>query len=360
MKKILFTIIFISLFFIGFYFKETVKNNNLYGAGAPTSNKKSITQIVNVYSARKEYLIRPLIEVFEKNKKIKVNLVTGKAKALQKRLELEGKNTNADLLLTVDAGNLFSAKVKNLTKSIKSEKLNKLIPKNLRDSDGHWYGLSIRSRVIMYNPETVNKKDLSTYENLASTKWKGRVCMRSSNNIYNQSLLASLIAHLGKEKAKLWAYSVVKNFSRNPKGNDRTQMTSVVLGECDLTLANTYYLGKWITSKNKNERKYAKKIRVFFPNQDGRGAHINISGAAVTKYSKNTNNAIELIEFLAGHEAQELYAKTNHEYPIRENIEVSDIVKSWGYPFKTDKISLDKLGINNKVATRIFDEVNWQ
>ena len=315
---------------------------------------------VNIYSARKGYLIKPLLNAFEKNTNIKVNIISGKAKALQKRIEQEGRNTRADILLTVDAGNLYKAKYSNLLMKIKSNKLEKLIPEYLRDKDGYWYGLSIRSRVIMYNPKKVTKKDLSTYENLSNSKWKGRICIRSSSNIYNQSLLASLISHLGKQKSQDWALGVVNNFSRKPKGNDRTQMTSVVLGQCDITLANTYYLGKWISSEKKKERKYAKKISVFFPNQEDRGAHINISGAAVVKYSKNYKNAIKLLEFLASDDAQELYAKSNHEYPIRDNINVSDIVQSWGYPFKKDKLNLEELGKNNNLAVQIFDKVNWQ
>ena len=247
-----------------------------------------------------------------------------------------------------------------LLQRIKSSKLNQLVPSHLRDEDGYWYGLSIRSRVIMYNPKKVTIDELSTYEDLSNPKWKGRICIRSSSNIYNQSLLASLISHLGEDQAESWARKIVGNFSRNPKGNDRTQMTSVVLEECDVTLANTYYLGKWIASQKEDERKYAKMISVFFPNQMNRGAHINISGAAVVKYSKNTNNAIKLIEYLASKKAQELYAKANHEYPIRENIEVSDIVKSWGYPFKQDSLSLNELGKNNTKAVEIFDRVNWQ
>jgi len=315
---------------------------------------------VNIYSARKGYLIKPLLNAFEKNTNIKVNIISGKAKALQKRIEQEGRNTRADILLTVDAGNLYKAKYSNLLMKIKSNKLEKLVPEYLRDKDGYWYGLSIRSRVIMYNPKKVTKKDLSTYENLSNSKWKGRICIRSSSNIYNQSLLASLISHLGKQKSQDWALGVVNNFSRKPKGNDRTQMTSVVLGQCDITLANTYYLGKWISSEKKKERKYAKKISVFFPNQEDRGAHINISGAAVVKYSKNYKNAIKLLEFLASDDAQELYAKSNHEYPIRDNINVSDIVQSWGYPFKKDKLNLEELGKNNNLAVQIFDKVNWQ
>ena len=315
---------------------------------------------VNVYSARKGYLIKPLLNSFEKDMGIKVNIISGKAKVLQKRIEQEGKNTRADVLLTVDAGNLYKAKYNNLLMKVKSNILEKLVPEYLRDKDGYWYGLSIRSRVIMYNPEKVEKKDLSTYEDLSNTKWKGRICVRSSGNIYNQSLLASLISHLGEQKAQDWAFNVVNNFSRKPKGNDRTQMTSVVLGQCDITLANTYYLGKWISSEKKKERKYAKKISVFFPNQEDRGAHINVSGAAVVKYSKNYENAVKLLEFLASDEAQELYAKSNHEYPIRDNIEVSDIVQSWGYPFKKDKLDLEELGKNNKIAVQIFDKANWQ
>ena len=320
----------------------------------------SIINEVNVYSARKGYLLRPLLEEFEKDTNITVNIISGKSKALQKRIEQEGSNTRADVLLTVDAGNLFKAKNDDLLQSISSTKLNDLIPSHLRDEDGYWYGLSIRSRVIMYNPKKVTIDELSTYEDLSNPKWKGRICIRSSSNIYNQSLLASLIIHLGKEGAKDWAKKVVDNFSRKPKGNDRTQMTSVVLEDCDVTLANTYYLGKWITSKKEDEKKYAKMISVFFPNQIDRGAHINISGAAVVKYSKNSKNAIKLIEYLASKKAQELYAKANHEYPIRENIEVSDTVKSWGYPFKQDSLSLNELGKNNTKAVEIFDRVNWQ
>ena len=315
---------------------------------------------VNIYSARKGYLIKPLLNAFEKNTNIKVNIISGKAKALQKRIEQEGENTRADVLLTVDAGNLYKAKYNNLLMKTKSNILETLIPEYLRDKDGYWYGLSIRSRVIMYNSKKVTKRDLSTYEDLSNSKWKGRICIRSSSNIYNQSLLASLVSYLGKEKAQDWAYGIVNNFSRTPKGNDRTQMTSVVLGECDITLANTYYLGKWISSEKEKERQYANKISVFFPNQKNRGAHINISGAAVVKYAKNPENAVKLIEFLAGDEAQELYAESNHEYPIRDNIKVSDIVQSWGYPFKKDKLSLEELGKNNNIAVQIFDKVNWQ
>ena len=321
---------------------------------------KALAEEVNIFSARKGHLLQPLVTAFEKDTGIKVNIISGKAKALQKRIEQEGSNSRADVLLTVDAGNLHRAKENKLLKKINSPKLNKLIPAYLRDDEGFWYGLSIRSRVIMYNPTKVDKNELSTYEDLANKKWKGRICIRSSSNIYNQSLLASMIAHNGEKEAENWARNIVNNFSRNPKGNDRSQMTAVVLNECDITLANTYYLGKWITSDKDIERRYSNKIAVYFPNQDDRGAHVNISGAAVVKSSKNITNAVKFIEYLASDKAQKLYAQTNHEYPIRDEIEVSKIVQSWGYPFKKDKLNLNNLGVYNKKAVLVFDKVNWK
>ena len=246
-----------------------------------------VTEEVNLYTARKEHLIRPLLDIFENDTGIKVNVVSAKTKILIKKIIDEGKTSPADLLITVDAGNLHKAKLKGVSQEIKSDKINKLIPEILRDKEGHWYGLSIRSRVIMYNPKKINPKQIMNYEDLAKPALKDRVCIRSSSNIYNQSLLASLIHHNGEKSALAWAKGVVNNFSRDPKGNDRGQMAAVVLGKCDVTLANTYYLGKWISSKKDTEREYAKKIKVLFPNQDNRGSHINISGVFVTKNYKN-------------------------------------------------------------------------
>ncbi len=315
---------------------------------------------VNVYSARKEYLIKPLMNLFTQETGIKVNILSAKSKILIKKILDEGKATPADLLLTVDAGNLYNAKSKGISKAIESKVLARLVPHNLRDNENHWFGLSIRSRVIMYNPDKILPSEISTYEKLGNKSLKGRICIRSSGNIYNQSLMSSLIYHHGEKFAEEWASKVVKNFSRTPKGNDRSQMTAVVLGKCDATLANTYYLGKWITSKKDVERKYANKIKVIFPNQEGRGAHINISGALVIKDAKNTSNAIRLIEFLASDKAQELYAKQNHEYPIRKNIKVSDVVQSWGYPFKMDEMNLTILGSQNARAGIVFDKAGWK
>ncbi len=319
-----------------------------------------VDEEVNLYTARKEHLIRPLIDIFEKDTGIKVNILSAKTKVLIKKILDEGETNPADLLMTVDAGNLHKAKLKNITQKIESKTLNTLVPEYLRDKDGHWYGLSIRSRVIMYNPENINAQDIMNYEDLSAPSLKGRVCIRSSSNIYNQSLLASIIHHKGEDAAKEWAKGVVSNFSRQPKGNDRGQMTAVVLGKCDVTLANTYYLGKWISSKKDIERAYAKKIKVIFPNQDNRGSHINISGVFLTKNAKNRDNAIKLIEFLANDKAQEIYAKKNHEYPIRQDINISDIVRSWGYPFKMDTMNLTNLGELNDDAGKVFDIAKWK
>jgi len=319
-----------------------------------------VTEEVNLYTARKEHLIRPLLNIFESDTGIKVNVVSAKTKILIKKIIDEGKTSPADLLITVDAGNLHKAKMRGISQEIKSDKINNLIPENLRDKDGHWYGLSIRSRVIMYNPNNINPVEIMNYEDLAKPALKDRVCIRSSSNIYNQSLLASLIHYNGEKSALAWAKGVVNNFSRDPKGNDRGQMAAVVLGKCDVTLANTYYLGKWISSKKDTEREYAKKIKVLFPNQVNRGSHINISGVFVTKNAKNKDSAIKLIEFLASDRAQEIYAKKNHEYPIRQDIQISDIVRSWGYPFKMDSMNLTELGVLNDKAGMIFDKAKWK
>jgi len=319
-----------------------------------------VTEEVNLYTARKEHLIRPLLNIFESDTGIKVNVVSAKTKILIKKIIDEGKTSPADLLITVDAGNLHKAKMRGISQEIKSDKINNLIPENLRDKDGHWYGLSIRSRVIMYNPNNINPVEIMNYEDLAKPALKDRVCIRSSSNIYNQSLLASLIHYNGEKSALAWAKGVVNNFSRDPKGNDRGQMAAVVLGKCDVTLANTYYLGKWISSKKDTEREYAKKIKVLFPNQVNRGSHINISGVFVTKNAKNKDSAIKLIEFLASDRAQEIYAKKNHEYPIRQDIQISDIVRSWGYPFKMDSMNLTELGVLNDKAGMIFDVAEWK
>ena len=240
-----------------------------------------------------------------------------------------------------------------------SEFLNKTIPTHLKDVDNNWFALTKRARVIVYNPEKVKSEELSTYEVLTNDEWKNRVLIRSSSNIYNQSLLASIIANVGEENATKWAKGMVANMARSPKGNDRDQIKAVVAGEGDVAVVNTYYIGKLLNSKNPEEVKAGEGIKIFFPNQANRGTHINVSGAGVAKYAPNKANAIKFIEFLASKEAQEIFAKANYEYPVNKEVVSSDLLKSWGN-FKEDTLSLTKLGENNKKAVIVFDIAQWK
>ncbi len=317
-----------------------------------------LAQEVNIYSARKQDLIKPLLDRFSEETGIKVNLVTGKADALIKRLELEGRNSPADLLLTVDVGRLEYADQAGLLQPVDSGLVAAAVPKHYRDPDDHWFGLSLRARVIAYNKARVSAEELSTYEDLAEPKWQGQLCIRSSNNIYNQSLLASLLAHLGAEKAKEWAAGLVANFARPPKGGDRDQIKAVAAGQCQLAVVNSYYLAGMLNSSIPAEREAANKVALFWPNQQGRGAHMNISGAGVTKAAKNKEAAIRLLEFLVSEEAQQWYAEANHEFPMRAGTPVSATLTGWG-EYKADELPLVILGAKNAEAVRLMDRVGW-
>ena len=300
-----------------------------------------------------------MLDKFTKQTGVKVNLLTGKAKALLKRLQSEGRNTPADILLTTDAGNLHAATAAHLLQPIDNASLKVVVPQNLRDPADHWYALSIRSRVVVHSKERVKASELSTYEDLADPKWKGRICIRSSNNIYNQSLLASLISHNGVEKAESWAKGMVANMAQPPKGNDRAQVKAVAVGVCDIAIINTYYMGVML-HKDAGQKKAASQVSLFFPNQADRGAHINISGAGIIKGAKHKENAIKLLEFLVSDEAQQWYAQANHEYPVKAGIPVSDIVNAWGYPFKQDGLNVGELGKYNADAVKMFDRAGWK
>lgn len=314
---------------------------------------------VNIYSYRKEALIKPQLEAFKKATGISYNLITGKAGGLMQRLKNEGMNSPADLLFTVDAGRLHRAIVMGLLQPVRSKVLETRIPARYRDPQGRWFGLGIRSRAIFYNVDTVKRSELSTYEDLADGKWKGRILIRSSGNIYNQSLLASLIAHHGAKNAEEWARKVTANHARKPQGGDTDQLRALAAGEGDVAVANNYYFARLLASKKAKDRKVVDKIRVFWPNQNNRGAHINVSGAAITKSSKNKANAIKLLEFLVSDEAQKIYASVGYEYPIRKGIDHGTIVAKMGQ-FKMDRLALDNLGRHNAEAVRIFDRVGWR
>lgn len=323
---------------------------------------KEITEeepILNLYTDRHYDTDASLYERFEELTGIKVNVVKAKSDELIERLENEGEDTEADLLITADAGRLFRAKDKGLLQPIDNEKIFGAVPKNLRDLDNTWIGLTMRARVLVYDKERVSKDDLSTYEALTNPEWEHKVLVRSSSNIYNQSLLASFIAINGEEAAKEWAKGLVENMARVPSGNDRDQAKAVVAGEGDVAIMNTYYLGKLLNSSEPEEVKVGQQVDVFFPNQETTGTHINVSGIGVTSHASHINNAILLIEFLTSEEAQGIFSEANYEYPVNPNVEPSELLKSWG-DFKAQDINLTVLGENNQRAVQIFNEVGWQ
>jgi len=319
----------------------------------------SADEVLNLYSARKEALIKPLLDKFSAETGVKVNLVTGKADALIKRLQSEGRNTPADLLITTDAGRLYRASALGLLQAVDSNTLEEVIPAKYQAMDNQWFGLSVRARTIMYNKEKVTPDQLSTYEDLADAKWRKRICIRSSSNIYNQSLVASMLVANGEEATEAWAKGLVANMARPPRGGDRDQIKAVAAGQCDIAVANTYYLGKLVHSHKPAERQVAAKIGVFWPNQDGRGVHVNVSGIGMTAHARHKANAIKLMEFLVSEESQQWYAEVNHEYPVREGVAISDTLKSWG-SFKSDALNLSLLGENNAAAVKIMDRAGWR
>jgi iron(III) transport system substrate-binding protein len=268
-------------------------------------------------------------------------------------------NSPADVLLTTDAGRLIRAQQADVLQPVSSAVLKAAIPSQYRDPEGHWFGLSIRARVMFYAPDRVQPDELSTYEDLASPKWRDRICIRSSSNVYNQSLLASLIAHNGAEAAEKWAGAVVGNMARKPQGGDRDQIKAVAAGQCDVAVANSYYYGGMLASSKASEHAPATRVKLFWPNQQGRGAHVNISGGGITKSAPHKANAIRFLEFLAGKEAQKLYAQVVYEYPVRADVKASGVVAGFG-PFKADSLNLAQLADHNAEAVRIFDRAGWR
>jgi iron(III) transport system substrate-binding protein len=317
------------------------------------------SQEVNVYSQRHYDSDKILYKQFEKETGIKVNAVTAKAEELVAKLAIEGANTPADVLITADIGNLYQAKQRKLLQPIESKILNENIPENLRDTDNNWFALTKRARVFVYNPQKVNPADLGDYFSLTQEKFKGRVVTRSSTAAYNKSLLASIIAHYGEDKALEFSKGLVNNFPYNPKGADKDQIVAVGAGDADIAIVNTYYLGVMLNSKNKKDLEIAKSLKIFFPAQETTGTHMNISGAGVTYYAKNKENAIKFIEFLSSVEAQEVFAEANQEFPANPKAKSSEIVSSWG-TFKEDKIQLNEVGKYTKEAVEIATKANWK
>ena len=314
---------------------------------------------VTVYSERHYDTDQQLFDQFEEETGIKVNVVKASADELINKLETEGEDTSADLLIISDAGRLHLAKEKDLLQSISSEILEENIPSNYQDEDNQWFGLTKRARVLVYHPDRVSVDELSTYESLLDSKWNNRIVVRSGSNIYNQSLIASFIAINGVEDTRTFINGLVNNFSRDPEGNDRDQAKAVMAGIADIAIMNTYYMGKMANSSDPYEVEVANKLKVFFPNQETTGTHINISAAGVTKHSKNKENAIKLIEFLSSIDAQSTFANANYEYPVNPNVEPAELLKSWG-DFAAQDINLTQLGVYSSQAAIIMDEEGWK
>ena len=312
--------------------------------------------VVNIYSARHYDTDMALYERFTKETGIKVNLIEGGSDALIQRIVNEGEFSPADMMITVDAGRLWRAADNGLFQAIESPVINARVPAHLRHPSGLWFGLSKRARVIAYNKAKGLPAGFTSYEDLANASLKGQVCMRSSGNIYNLSLLASIIEANGAAQAQDWANGVVANFARNPQSNDTGQLRAVAAGECSITVANTYYLGRLLGSSKDADQAVIANLGVLFPNQDGRGSHINISGAGITKYAPNKANAVRFLEYLTSDFAQRLFAEGNNEYPIVG--ETTGPVSKLG-AFTEDNISASILGQRQAEAVKIFDRAGW-
>ncbi|HEY9829667.1 MAG TPA: Fe(3+) ABC transporter substrate-binding protein [Stenomitos sp.] len=327
-------------------------------ANQATANKASTGEI-NLYSSRHYDTDNALYQNFTKQTGIKVNLIEGKADELIERIKSEGANSPADVLITVDAGGFWRAQKEGALQPISSAKLESAVPENLRSPEGYWFGLAKRARVIVYNKDKVKPDQLSTYDALAQPEWKGRVCVRSSDNIYNQSLVASNIESKGVEKTEEWAKGLVRNFARPPEGNDTAQIKAVAAGQCDVAIVNHYYVGRLKDSKDAQEQKTASQVGVFFPNQNEGGTHINISGAGVAAKAPHKENAIKFVEYLATPEAQEIFANGSYEYPVVSGLKPNPAVASFG-DFKESNLKVVAYGEKNPEAVKVMDRAGWK
>ena len=318
---------------------------------------------VNVYTSRHYDSDDALYEEFTEETGIKVNIISGKGSALLQRLKAEGKNSPADIFFTVDAGNLWKVQKEGLFQSIQSEKVLTEVPENLRGPNDEWTAIAKRARVIFYNPENISDELVENfnYEDLADQKWNKRIVIRSSNNMYNQSLVASLIENIGEEATEKWAKKLVGNFARKPQGNDRSQIIAVANGEADLAVANSYYIGIMLSgSAGQEQLEAAKKVKMIFPNQENRGAHINISGAGILKNAPNKDNANSFIEFLISKRVQKYMIDKSYEYSVLNDVAPSIEIAGFGTNFKEDQTSVRSFGELNPDAVKLMDRSGWK
>ncbi|MGO2262218.1 Fe(3+) ABC transporter substrate-binding protein [Halomonas sp.] len=327
-------------------------------AGAAVSST-ALADSVNIYSARHYDSDEILYKAFTDETGIEVNVLEGDSDQLMERMQREGIASPADVMLTVDAGRLWRAEQDGLFQSVDSEVLSERLPESMRHPDNLWFGFSQRARVIFYNRDNFDPSQIESYEDLADPRFEGQLCIRSSNNIYNQSLLASMIEHHGEEGAEEWAQGVVNNLARNPEGGDTDQILGVASGECDLAVANHYYYVRMLHSDNESDREAARKVGAIFPNQNDRGTHVNVGGAGLVANAQNPENGIKFLEFLSSDGAQEIFAERNYEFPVVEGVKKDPVLESWG-DFKKDELNINVLGENNPEAIRIFDRVGWR
>ena len=310
---------------------------------------------INIYSYRQPFLIQPLTDAFTEQTGIKVN-VAYLRKGMIERMKAEGKRSPADVVLTVDISRLAAVVEANLTQPVLNKTLEKNIPTIYRDPDNHWFGLTTRARIVYASKDKVPDGEVTTYENLADPKWKGRICTRSGTNAYTVALTSAIIHHHGAEKAEEWLRSVKNNLARKPQGNDRAQVKAIWAGECDISIGNTYYMGKML--KDPEQKAWADSVRIVFPVFENGGTHVNISGIALAKYSPNKENAVRLMEFLSSPEAQKIYAFANFEYPIAPNAEPAELVKNWG-TFTPDDVNLMDLAKLRSTALKLTEIVDF-
>ena len=317
-------------------------------------------KVLNLYSSRHYQTDEALYMGFTKLTGIKVNRIEAGEDPLIERLRSEGARSPADVLVTVDAGRLWRAEQLGLFQPVKSQVLESRIPENLREPGGHWFGFSVRARLIAYNKARVRDGEIQTYEELADPRWKGRVCMRSSTNIYNLSLMGALIDHLGEQNAEAWAKGVHANLAQEPKGGDTDQLKSVAAGLCDVTISNQYYYARLARSEKPDERQVAERIGIVLPNQKTWGTHVNISGAGVVKNAPNREAAIRFLEYLASDEAQRYFADGNNEWPVVHGLRVGNPVLARIGEFKRDRLNVAILGRNQPNSQKIYDRVAWK
>jgi iron(III) transport system substrate-binding protein len=322
-------------------------------------------QVVNLYSARHYDIDKQLYEQFTKDTGIKVNVLEGESDELIERIKNEGEQSPADVFLTVDAGRLWRAQEAGIFQPVTSEVLTNKVPENLREPNGEWFGLTTRARVLVYNKANVQPSELSTYEDLADPKWKGKICVRSSGNVYNQSLVGSMVETKGAEATEQWVKGLVANFARQPEGGDVDQIKAVAAGQCDVAISNHYYWARLAKSEKASDQEAIQKTAVFFPNQgegdapENRGTHINISGMGLVKSAPHPESAIKFMEFLVSPVAQKVFAEGNSEYPVVEGVEIDPVVAELG-KFKVDSVNVASYGRNNPKVIEIVDRAGWK